>query len=72
MLAERPKIEAAIQAVCSREEFTVARMPASEVGFLEALLEHGVIKPELLTADAGLADVIRRQPMLEWKARHAR
>lgn len=50
----------------------VLPMTASELGFLKALLEHGEIKPELLTADAGLADIIRRQPMLEWKARHAR
>jgi hypothetical protein len=47
-------------------------MTASELGFIEALAEHGEIKPELLTPDTGLSDVIRRQPMLEWKARHAR
>ena len=50
----------------------VLPMTASELGFLEALLGHGEIRPELLTADAGLTDIIRRQPMLEWKARHAR
>jgi predicted nucleotidyltransferase component of viral defense system len=50
----------------------VLPMTASELGFLEALLGHGEIKPEFLTADAGLADTICRQPMLEWKARHAR
>jgi hypothetical protein len=43
----------------------------SEHGFLDAVLERGEIKPEMLTTDAGLADRIRRQPMLEWKARHA-
>jgi hypothetical protein len=32
MLAERPKIEVAIQAVCSREEFTVARIPSEHAG----------------------------------------
>jgi hypothetical protein len=36
------------------------------------LLDHGEIKPELLTQDAGLADIIRRQPMLQWKAQHTR
>jgi predicted nucleotidyltransferase component of viral defense system len=50
----------------------VLPMTASELGFLEALLEHGEIKPDFLTPDASLADNIRRQPMLEWKARHAR
>ncbi len=32
MLAERPKIEVAIQAVCSREGFTVARIPSEHAG----------------------------------------
>jgi hypothetical protein len=50
----------------------VLPMTASELGFLETLLEHGEIKPELLTPDARLADIIRRQPMLEWKAQHAK
>jgi hypothetical protein len=50
----------------------VLPMTASELGFLDALLDHGEIKPELLAPDAGLADVIRRQPMLEWKAQHTR
>jgi hypothetical protein len=36
------------------------------------LLEHGEVKPELLTLDARLADIIRRQPMLQWKAQHTR
>jgi hypothetical protein len=50
----------------------VLPMTASELGFLEALLGHGEIRPELLTTDAGFADIIRRQPMLEWKAKHTR
>jgi hypothetical protein len=32
MLAERPKIEVAIQAVCAREGFTVARVPSGHAG----------------------------------------
>jgi predicted nucleotidyltransferase component of viral defense system len=32
MLAERPKVEAALQAVFSREEFTVRRMPGEHAG----------------------------------------
>jgi len=50
----------------------VLPMTAPELGFIEAVLEYGEIKPELLTSDVGLAEIIRRQPMLEWKARHAR
>ena len=50
----------------------VLPMSTPELAFLEALLKHGEVKPELLTSDAGLADIIRRQPMLEWKAQHVR
>ena len=32
MLAERPKIEQAVQAVCAREDFTVRRMPEEHAG----------------------------------------
>ena len=67
--------EAAIKAWIAETRATlrlVLPMTASELGFIEALAEHGEIKPELLTSDAGLADIIRRQPMLEWKAQHAR
>lgn len=32
MLAERPKIEQAIQAVCAREGFTIRRMPQENAG----------------------------------------
>lgn len=32
MLAERPKVEQAVQAVCSREGFTVRRMPTDHAG----------------------------------------
>lgn len=32
MLAERPKLEQAVQAVCSREGFTVRRMPSEHAG----------------------------------------
>jgi len=32
MLAERPKIEQAVQAVCSREGFTITRMPTEHAG----------------------------------------
>jgi hypothetical protein len=50
----------------------VLPMSPAESGFLEALLEKGEVKPDLLTQDAGLADIIRRQPVLEWKVRHVR
>jgi len=40
----------------------------SELAFLDALLQHGRIEPELMTDDRSLADRIRRQPLLQWKA----
>jgi len=39
----------------------VAAETAPELGFIEAVLEYGEIKPELLTSDVGLAEIIRRQ-----------
>ena len=39
-----------------------------ERGFLDRLLDHGEIVPELLTADAALAARIAAHPMLQWKA----
>lgn len=43
-----------------------------ERDFLERVLEHGEIVPELLTGDEELATRIRRHPQLLWKAEHVR
>ena len=40
--------------------------------FLDRLLDHGEIKPSLLTDDQALAERIRRHPGLEWKAVNVR
>jgi hypothetical protein len=67
--------EAAVNALIAETRAAlglVLPMSTPELAFLEALLKHGEVKPELLTSDAGLADIIRRQPMLEWKAQHVR
>lgn len=40
--------------------------------FLDRLLDHGEIKPSLLTQDNELAELIRLQPGLEWKAMNVR
>lgn len=45
---------------------------ASEKEFLDRLLDHGEIKPILLTEDEGLAARIRHHPGLEWKALNVR
>jgi hypothetical protein len=44
----------------------------AEMEFLNRLLDKGEIAPELLTADEGLQDRIRRHPLLEWKAVNVR
>jgi hypothetical protein len=45
---------------------------ASELAFLDRLLDHGIIDPTLLTDDQELAMRIAAQPHLQWKASHAR
>lgn len=44
----------------------------AELAFLERLLEHGDIVPDLLTDDAPLAAAIAANPMLAWKALNVR
>ena len=43
-----------------------------EVAFLDSLLERGMVDGSILTGDEGLANRIRAQPLLRWKARNAR
>ena len=45
---------------------------ASEKEFLDRLLDYGEIAPLLLTEDMELAERIRLQPALEWKAKNVR
>ncbi len=43
-----------------------------EHAFLEAFLDRGELRPELLTKDGALRARILAQPMLRWKLRHVR
>ncbi len=43
-----------------------------EMAFLDALLEKGEIRPELLTDDENLRKKISMQPMLQWKTMNVR
>jgi hypothetical protein len=43
-----------------------------ETDFLNRLLDHGEIVPELITDDKELAGRIRRHPMLHWKTVNVR
>lgn len=44
----------------------------SEREFLDRLLDHGEIRPDVLEMDPRLAELIQNHPALLWKAQHAR
>jgi len=44
----------------------------AEREFLDQLLDHGEIRPDILDLDADLSGLIRNHPALLWKATHAR
>ncbi len=50
----------------------LTRWSDAEFGFLEALLDHGELKPELLTLEPELQRRIAAQPMLRWKQKNVR
>ncbi len=50
----------------------VLPMAANEIAFLDRILDHGEIKPELLTTDDEMAERIRIHPLLQWKAVNVR
>lgn len=50
----------------------VLPLRASEMAFLDRLLEAGEIEAGLLTGDAALARIIHRHPALLWKAQNVR
>lgn len=59
-------------AECRRGLGSVLPMTSEEVAFLDHLLDHGRIEPELLTSDADVAARIRSHPLLQWKALNVR
>jgi len=84
-LAERPKVEQAIEAVCGRLGIRIRRvehcrdllsvvlpLTATEIEFLERLNDRGEIVPDLLTSDAGVQSTIASHPGLRWKALNVR
>ena len=50
----------------------VLPLSESELEFLDRLLDHGEIKPSLLTSDETLAERIAHHPLIEWKASNVR
>jgi len=57
---------------CRQALDVVLPLSEAEGGFLDHLLERGEIRPSLLTQDEALAERIRRQPLLHWKALNVR
>jgi predicted nucleotidyltransferase component of viral defense system len=50
----------------------VLPMREAEIKFLDCILDHGQIKPELLTTDAEMIHRIEVHPLLQWKALNVR
>ena len=50
----------------------VLPMREAEIKFLDCILDHGQIKPELLTTDAEMIRRIEAHPLLQWKALNVR
>ena len=59
-------------AECRERLSIVLPMSDSEIEFLNQLLDHGKIKPELLAADTEMCKRIRAHPLLQWKALNVR
>lgn len=57
----------------TKEQLTgLVPLSNADLSFLEALLEHGEIRAEFLTADPALQERIQSHPMLNWKALNVR
>lgn len=50
----------------------VLPMREAEIKFLDCILDHGQIKPELLTTDTEMIHRIEVHPLLQWKALNVR
>jgi hypothetical protein len=59
-------------AACRKELSLVLPLNAQEMDFLDRILDHGEIRPELLATDATLSERIKTHPLLLWKAQNAR
>ena len=53
---------------CREELSVVLPLSENEIGFLDQLLDHGVIESSLLTEDPDMTDRINSHPLLAWKA----
>ena len=74
LLAKRKGDDWAQQMIteCRSRLQVVLPMAANEIEFLNALLDHGRIEPQLLTSDSEMAARINSHPLLLWKALNVR
>ena len=57
---------------CRQRLDIVLPLSDTEIEFLDQLLDHGEIKPELLTDDVEMHKRIKAHPLLQWKALNVR
>jgi predicted nucleotidyltransferase component of viral defense system len=57
---------------CAERLEPLIAFTSAEREFLDRLLDHAEIKPELITTDEGLAERIGQHPLLAWKAENVR
>lgn len=63
---------ASMIAECRDRLGAVLPLSTGEIAFLNRILDHGEIVPELLTANDEMAERIKTHPLLEWKAVNVR
>lgn len=70
--ADIPAWTARLVSECRDLMGTVLPLDENEREFLDRLTDHGEIRPELITDDEGLRQIIISHPQLEWKALNVR
>jgi len=69
---EPSKWAASLVQECRRALAVVLPFNDAEQEFLDQVLDHGEIRPELLTSDPAMVTRIASHPMLRWKAQNVR
>ena len=64
----KPRWPERMVATCRERLSELVCFSPNEAQFLDRLLDHGEVKPRLLTDDGALAARIRAHPLLQWKA----
>ena len=69
---EPAKWAASLVQECRSALAVVLPFTGAELEFLDRVLDHGEIRPEVLTSDPGMAGRIASHPMLRWKTQNVR